>query len=254
MAVDIHKPEGNQFLKMLVHAPSGAGKTFFMGTAQLDERTSPMLVLDFEGGYGTLAGLDIDIAPIRSWDDYSEVYTHLLNGTTDDNGVDYSQYKSLGVDSISETHIFALLEILRVNGPSRKDGDLIEQGDYGKASVQMRRLLREFRDLPLHVIFTAQSKEIEESRVGKVKVPALSGQLAEEVPGMMDVVGYLARGEDDEGVEFREMLLQGYPKFRSKIRVPWEVEAPDSIEDPTVTKVLDVLGIEAPKAPRSRKK
>ena len=253
MAVQIHKPEDNQFLKMLIHAPSGHGKTYFLGTAALDARTSPMLVMDFEGGTSTLAGLDIDIAPIRSWEDYEEVYTNLLEGNEVD-GIDYSQYRSIGVDSISETHIFALLELLRVNGPQRKDPDLIEMGDYGRASVQMRRLLRSFRDLPMHVVFTSHSKEIEEPRVGKVKVPSMSGQLAEEVPGMMDVVGYLAKGEDEDGAEYRDLLLQGFPKFRSKVRVPWEVTAPDSIENATITDVLDVLGIAEPKASRAKKK
>src|SRR3990167_4195662 len=110
---------------MLIHAPSGHGKTYFLGTAALDARTSPMLVMDFEGGTSTLAGLDIDIAQIRSWEDYEEVYTNLLEGNEVD-GIDYSQYRSIGVDSISETHIFALLALLRVNGPQRKDPDLIE--------------------------------------------------------------------------------------------------------------------------------
>lgn len=232
MALQIQKPDQLRYLKALVHAPGGAGKTVLMGTAQLDERTSPFLVLDFEGGVESLSGLDVDVAPIRSWQDYNEVYELLNSGD--------HNYKGVGIDSISETHKFALLDILREQGPSRDDPELIEQRDYGKATVQMRKLLRSFRDLPMHVIFSAHTKEIEIAREGRVRVPDLAGQMAEEVAGLMSVVGYLAQFEED-GELHRTLLLHGFPKFRIKARTPWKVEAPEEIIDPTVTTLLDAL-------------
>jgi hypothetical protein len=115
----------------------------------------------------------------------------------------------------------------------------------------MRRLLREFRDLPLHVFYTAGSKEIEVRKEGKVRVPSMAGQLAEEVVHLPSVVGYLARGEDDDEGEYRTLLLQNYAGFRTKARVKWGAVAPDEIEDPTVEKLLDALEIPVP---RGRKK
>jgi phage nucleotide-binding protein len=248
----VAKPEELQKAKVLVFAPGGAGKTTFLGSAQDDPRTSPMLILDFEGGTGSLAGLDIDVVPIRTWDDYNEVFENLAEGNTDEEGVDYSKYKSIGIDSISETHTWALLDILDVEGASRRDPELLEQRDYGKASVQMRRLLRSFRDLPLHVFYTSNSKEVEMSRVGKVAVPSLAGQMAEEVVGLMDVVGYMAQSEDEDGNAVRMLLLQNYPKFRTKARTPWGVTPPDELEDPSITSLLDTLGYPAPDKPKTR--
>lgn len=232
MPLQIQKPDQLRFLKGLIHAPPGAGKTVLMGTAQLDERTSPFLVLDFEGGVESLSGLDIDVAPIRSWEDYNEVYELLASGD--------HNYKGCGIDSISETHKFALLDILRDQGPSRNDPQLLEQRDYGKATVQMRQLLRAFRDLPMHVIFSAHTKELEIPREGRVRVPDLAGQMAEEVAGLMSVVGYLAQFEE-EGELHRTLLLHGFQKFRIKARTPWGVEAPEEIIDPTMTSLLDAL-------------
>lgn len=245
MALEIAKPADRRFVKSLIFGPAGHGKTHLLGTAQEDERTSPMLLLDFEGGEETLAGLDIDVAPIRSWDDYNEAFELL----TDDD----CPYKSLGIDSISETHIWALLDRIAEKGDSRKEPDLIEMGDYGVVSTQMRRMLREFRDLPMHVFYTAGAKEIEVRKEGKVRVPSLAGAMAEEIVHLMSVVGYLAKGEED-GEEYRTLLLQNYAGFRTKARTRWGAVAPDEIEDPTVTALFDALEIPMPTKARGRKK
>lgn len=243
--MEIHNPKDNRYAKALIFAPAGAGKTVMLGTAQFDERTNPMLLLDFEGGSESLAGLDIDTIPIRSWDDYNEAYEALANGDVveyDGQEYDFSAYNSLGIDSISETHKFALLEILRKEGPKRNNPDLIEMGDYGTATTQMRRLLREFRDLPMHVFFVAHAKETEIPREGRVRVPDLAGQMAEEVAGLMSVAGYLAQFTDEEGDLRRTLLLHNDRKFRIKARTRWGVTAPEEIIDPTITDLLDALG------------
>jgi len=240
----ITKPESNRFLKCLIHAPSGAGKTRLIATANDDERTSPMLLIDYEGGTQSLVGRDIDIERIRSWEDYNRVYT-MLSGE--------HQYKSIGLDSISETHTFALLAQLVAGDRKRSIPDLLEQGDYGIALVQMRRLLRTFRDLPVHVFCTATSKSDIDPREGTVIKPALAGAFSDEVMGIFDVVAYLALSDipnpdTNENETHRVMVLKNYPKFRTKIRIPQELDAevPDEIVDPTVTSLMDILHFPMP--------
>lgn len=244
--MEIRKPSERRWAKCLIFAPAGAGKTVLLGTAQEDERTSPMLLLDFEGGTESLAGLDIDTIPIRAWEDYNDAFEAVTNGDViefEGTEYDFTKYKSLGIDSISETHKFALLEILRKEGPSRRNPDLIEQGDYGTASTQMRRLLREFRDLPMHVFFVAHAKETDIPREGRVRVPDLAGQMAEEVAGLVSVAGYLAQFNDaDTGDLRRTLILHGDRKFRTKARTRWGVQAPEEIVDPTIGRILDGLG------------
>lgn len=248
MALEITNPADTRFAKALIFSPPGHGKTHFLGTAQEDERTAPMLLLDFEGGEETLSGLDIDVAKIRSWDDYSEAYELLTSDSAD------NKYRSVGIDSASETHIWALLQIIKRKGPTRKEPDLIEQGDYGVAGTQMRRLLREFRDLPMHVFYTATTKEVDERGVGKVKVPALSGQMADEIVALMSIVGYLAiqpSESEDEAID-RILILQNYPGFRTKVRAAWKQIAPDEIENPSITSLMDALQINTRSQPSDR--
>lgn len=234
----IIKPGEAAYLRALIFGPFGSGKTHFLGTAQLDERTYPALYMNFDGGDSTLAGLDVDEVVVRTWDDFNEIYAELAKGT---------DYKTLLLDSLSETHIFALMEILAEVSNTR-DPDKLEIQDYGKASIQMRRLIRAFRDLPYHFIATSQDKTDKEARVGNVKKPALAGQMADEAPGLFDVCGYLAIGTetlpDKTTRDVRSLLLKNFAQFRVKTRTPWgqEDRVPDFIDNPSVTVLLDVLG------------
>jgi hypothetical protein len=102
--------------------------------------------------------------------------------------------------------------------------------------------LREFRDLDMHVFFVAHAKETDVPREGRVRLPDLAGQLAEEVSGLMSIAGYLAQYEEDDGELHRSLLLHSFPKFRIKARTRWGVSAPAEIIDPTIGKILDALG------------
>lgn len=235
---------GTRKIKAIIFGPQGHGKSHFLGTAVFDPRTSPIFILDFEGGAmdvleglpGGPEGPDWYLIPIRTWDDYNSAFERIEKN---EEGA-----KAVAIDSLSETHIFALMHLLDDKTIRRDDDSLLRQDDYGKAMVQLRRLTRSFRDLPLHVFYTAQSKQEIEPKEGMITVVNLSGKLATEIPGMMSVVGYLALSEDDEGKTQRVLLLQNYAKIRTKVRTPWGVEAPDEIEDPTVTDLLDSLKFE----------
>lgn len=236
------KPEDSSFAKALIHSPPGHGKTRLLGTAQEDPRTFPMAFLNFEAGESTLAGLDIDVFDIRDSRDYEDAYKDLRRPD--------APYNSVGVDSITETQISTLLEILDKDTVNRSDPDQLAQQDWGLVLVRMRRIVRQYvKSLPMHVFMTALSKDEIVPRVGTVKAPALQGQFASELPGIPDVVGYLALEEDGDSVK-RLLLLHGYPKFSVKVRAPWGTTVPNEIEDPTITKLLDALGFKG----TSRKK
>jgi AAA domain len=253
----VTRPGEGRLLKALLYGPSGHGKTTFAATAQLDRRTHPALLIDFEGGAQSLAGLDIDMVEVRSWANYDSVYRELASGKT--------PYRTLILDSISETGIFAQLDLLNDTSSNRRDPDLLEQRDWGKLGVKMRRLLRQFRDLPMHVIFTSLARESEEPRVGLVKRPALSGQASEDLVGMVHVAAYLAllAPKEEEFEDQRALLLKNYSKFRVKVRTKWgETDVPDEIIEGEerefatrgVSILLDTLGYAPePKATKKEK-
>lgn len=229
--------------KGLIFGPPKHGKTHFLGTATFDERTAPLFLLDFDGGVldvldGLPGGPNGPLWyhwPIHSWSDFNEGYAELESG----------EYKSFAIDSISETLTFAHMNILAEKGSTRSNPDLIQQDDYGTATVQLRRLVRQFRDLPIHGFYTAHHKDDVSPKEGTIILPNLTAKLAVEIPGLMSVVGYLALEEvtsDSGEVETqRVLLLKNYAKIRTGVRTKWGEEAPDEIEDPTVTKLLDAL-------------
>lgn len=232
MPLIARRPTEKRYVKALIHSPAGHGKTRFLGTAQLDERTYPMAFLNFESGDQTLVGLDVDVYDITSFADYQEAKRMLQARNT--------PYKSVGIDSVTETQVTGLMSILEKDA-RRADPDQLAQQDWGIILVQMRRFIRDFKFLPMHTFFTALSKDDVLPRVGQVKTPAVQGAFAAELPGIVDVVAYMALEEKEDGPH-RLLLLHSYPKFSVKCRTPWDtIDVPAEIEDPTVTKLLDAL-------------
>jgi hypothetical protein len=197
-----------------------------------------MLVVDFEGGTESLVGLDIDVARMRSWSDFYEVARMLKAGK--------HEYKSIGLDSLSEVNRFSMNTILEQEGPGRRDPDSLQLQDWGKIRTQVSRVARLFRDLEMHVFFTSHDQEITDPREGEIKVPSFIPQgLRVELPGMVDICAYLALSTrpNKEGEYARFLLLKNFPKYGVKARTPWNSEIPDMVEDPTVTTLFDALGI-----------
>lgn len=236
----ISTPDAVQKMNALVFGPPKQGKTTFVSTAQDDPRTSPILIIDWEGGVSAIADRsDIHVVRVRKWEDFAEIRTWLLSGD--------HPYRSVILDSISEAHISALMKLLDAD-KRRAIPDLLDPGDYGQALVQMRRLLRDFRDLPLHFFATALSKSDVDPQIGTILKPSLVGGLADEAPGIFDCVMYLATQDipSTTGMQTQRVLvLKGIPKFRTGIRLPRTVVAPDTIEDPTIGKFLDAVGMKS---------
>lgn len=234
MPLTARKPSEKKYAKVLVFSPPGHGKTHFLGTAQEDERTYPMAFLNFEGGDLTLAGLDIDIFDMHDMNDYKEAKRMLADPK--------SPYKSVGVDSVTETQVAGFLTILEKD-KTRGDADLMAQQDWGVSLVQMRRFIRDFKFLPKHTFFTALAKDDVVARVGQVKTPAVQGAFQFELPGVVDVVAYMALDETDKSTVERYLLLHSNPRFSVKTRTPWGVEVPAEIgPDPSISDLLDALG------------
>ena len=222
-----------QHLKILVYGYPGVGKTVFAATANDDKRTSPALLIDLEGGTLSIADKNIDVVRVTEFKQLSEVYQYLRNG---------SHYKTVIIDSLTEVQKLNMYEILQqaVAANPARDPDIPRIDEWGKSVEQMRRLVRYFRDLPMHVIITALAQEVRDERDGNITVkPALPGRLSDEVSGFLDIVGYLGVLEKAVGEEhrvIRQMLTRPMGKFIAKDR---SGKLDQFIEEPTVAKLLD---------------
>lgn len=235
----ILKPDEASYMKALIFGPGGYGKTTFLGTAQKDPRTSPMLLLDYEGNTESLRGLDIDIKPIRDWNDFNETLQYLRH--------EKHGYKSIGIDSLTEVNLWALNARVLERSATRGDDEQPELQDFGHVLTQMRRLIRVFRDLPMHVFYTAIDDTEPEPGEGNVKIPMMVGRMKREIGALMSVVGCLAIQEtqnpDKTLTKERVLLLHDIPRYRVKARTAWQAHdsVPEILSNPTVGRLLDVI-------------
>lgn len=188
-----------QYLNMLVYGEPGVGKTHLLGTAQDHKMTSPLLVIDIDGGITTLRHRkDIDVIQVRSVKQLIDAYRTLFNAIPSD-GKKFP-YGTVGIDTFSELQQLDLKEVMysfaKIN--DKIDPDVPDQRGYGKSGTHMRDLCRAFRDLPCNVIFNCHSATDRDNNMRLLQQIKLVGKLRVDIPGFMDIVGYYRMGDDGE--------------------------------------------------------
>jgi hypothetical protein len=196
-----------RYLNGMVFGEFGVGKTHFLGTAEDHPETSPLLILDVDGGVQTLRKRKgIDVIQIRSIQQFNQVYLDLLDSI--ENGELY--YKTIGIDTLTEFQSLDIGDIMeqRYQENPRLDKDIPDQYGWGKSSAHIRKMVRLLRDLPCNTIFTCHLAEIENSLKQKEYYPMLPGKLKKQVPGFLDFVGFMKSevGENDEIIRSMQFL------------------------------------------------
>jgi AAA domain len=149
-------------------------------------------------------------------------------------------YGCIVLDSLSEIQKLSMASIMagEVWRNPDVDPDIPSQRNWGKNINQIRRLVRQFRDLPVPTIFTALAQDDKDERTGRLlRKPALSGKLANEVAGFFDIVGYFYIKEV-QSQQTRFMLTGGAEGIVAKDR---SERLPPILESPTMKAVYDCI-------------
>lgn len=243
------KPLGGDtdWLRLLLIAESGWGKTVLAGTA--DTRTTAggmkalFLASDPEGSSSALyQGSTAEEWPVSSIDDMTEAYRYLRDGGGSDD------YQVVIIDSSGEVQKQIMQRVLEIevkNKPGR-DPDIPAIQDYQKAQLQFIRLVKQFNDLPMHVIWTAHPMRIEDPDGEIYYLPAIQGgrgDLAEQFKGYMKVAGYgvfqkVKKTGTDTVVQVRRLIVQPVGAYRGKDRTG---SLGPHIDNPTIPKMLDIV-------------
>lgn len=231
----IETGESEEFLNILIYGDSGIGKTVLSGSASAVPAMSPVLVLDIEGGTRSLAHRypDAKAVRIKNFDHLNKVYNDLRKMN--------HGFKTVVIDSLTEARAFGMYEIMRraLQTDPDRDPDLPGIGEWGKSSEQTKKLIRAFRDLPMHTIFVCLAKTDKDKKGRSLTSPMLPGKLGSEVAAFLDVVLYMYKKEDPDDETVKRYLLSQYTdEFVAKDRTD---ALPPVLEDPTMEKLFALL-------------
>lgn len=243
-APKVYKPTIDNFrLKALFFGSPGVGKTTLAVSANECEWMSPTLLVNVEGGTLVTIGRDSATWDFANFADLESLFNWLAYSKE-------NTYKTVIIDTLSELQAKNLEAIVgkaieRGNNAKRIDQDDIWQEDYQKSTQYMRRVVRRFRDLPLHVIFTCHDTVMTDGGNVDRVVPALTPKLRASVTGMVDVLGYLyvatveAEGSGEQKL-VRRLLVQPSGKYTAKDRTPGS-KLGVFIEDPTMSVIAEKI-------------
>lgn len=239
----IERPSEIEWLNFLIYGDSGAGKTTLAASASDVEEMSPVLLVDAEAGTLSIRKKyqGVDVIKLTHYGELVAIRDEIRKGTL--------PYKTVILDSITEMAKIGMDDIMvrAVQQATQKgeyrDPDLPTIGEWGKSTNQVRKLVRAFKLLPIHVIMTALA-QVDMKRPSKPTIkPDLSGKLADELPGQVDEVFYMYTKDNkvdgsEEVTTNRYILTDQHNNTFAKDR---STHLPKVITEPTMSVIYELI-------------
>jgi hypothetical protein len=194
-------------LKVLVHGPAGAGKTYLASTTGNHRST---IVLSAEAGLLSLREFEINAVEIGSLEDLRDAYSWIKDGCPQEDDSE-DGYQWIILDSISEIAEACLADMKA----KYKNG----MQAYGEMGETMMKMLKRFRDLPHHVVMTCKQGREQDASGMMMYGPLLPGKmLTQNVSYLFDEVLALRVGVDEDGKPTRTLQCQRDNQYDCKDR------------------------------------
>jgi hypothetical protein len=175
-------------MNWLIYGHMGAGKTVIAGKL-------PGKVLILANEQGTIAakrqGSKAKVWKIRRWEDLVKAYEWMAN-------LDVIPFDWVVIDSVTDMQYKCIRWIMRnvVAANPQRDLDIPAQGDHFKWQLSMKRMVADFNELPVNILWTAQEMVREDPEGEDIILPLIEGkdyQISSWVCAQMDLVGHLAQ-------------------------------------------------------------
>lgn len=269
-------PEADQWIKLLVYGGYGSGKTRLVGTAAAVPRMRDVLVISCEAGDLTLRTEQdalseedkgyIDTVRVKTYPQLARVHEFLrihcrFRDMPKEEGEPHlkaleaklfpqsdpkapaRRYFTAALDSVTEAETFSMYSLLSITDNTRLDEETQapEWAEYKKNNSQLLRLSRAMRDLPMNILMTAASSYIQNEAKQMIYQPALTGKLAKQIQGFMDVVGFMHVVPGENGARIHRMLAHPTPRVDAKCRFS-NFKQP-YWDNPTMQSILQSVGL-----------
>lgn len=195
---DLHSHQ----VKVMVYGQSGIGKTTLLGTLPESET----LIISAESGLLCLQDKSIDVVEAKNYEAVRAVFASLTKNE------DSGKYKFICIDSLTEISDL-LVKNLKAREEYKNPSNALKL--WGEFSETIIGLIKAFRDLPRHVVFTALSDDVNDGGI-ITKKPMISGNKAQQLmPSFFDEVFYISVNEDKQRVINTQPSHQFVAKDRS---------------------------------------
>lgn len=183
------------YFNCILYGKPGTGKTTCAATSP-----APILFLDCDQGLLALRGVPPEMAQrigLQPDETYFEPITSMADVLTQIQRVSRECAASPGwwgtvvLDNLTELQRVLLADLL-----SASDRSIPTIQDWGVILLRIQKIVRLIRNLPCHSVFIAHERE-DDFGIG----PALSGRIASELPGYVDLMARytLIEKEEDDG-------------------------------------------------------
>jgi hypothetical protein len=212
-------------VNMLIYGDPGVGKTLLCASSDAVPEMRRVLLIDVDGGALTARETfpNVDVLQVTTWGQLQLVYDDLFASST-------HGYQTVILDTATEAQKLSMVEVMKKavkraeeDGKDR-DEEVPSVREWGISSEQVRRIVRNFRNLPVNFLMTAHVAEDKDERTGLVKkAPDLPGKLKRQIAGFFDVVMYMYIREvkeegTDEAKELRLLMSAATSKITAKDR------------------------------------
>ncbi len=149
------------------------------------------------------------------------------------------EYRTVIIDSLTELEAYCFNQLLGITDTTRLDDETqsAEWSEYKKNHTMMQRVVRAFRDLPMHVIFTAAEQFQQDENKRYKFSPDLTGKLSKKIQGFMDMVGYLAIGRDGEKT-VRRLYVSPSPQGKYDAKHRYQAFKGEFFTNPSIQSIL----------------
>jgi hypothetical protein len=153
------------------------------------------------------------------------------------------RYFTCALDSLTEAETFSMYQLLAITDNTRLDEETqsAEWAEFKKNNTQMLRLVRALRDLPMNLLITAAASYVQNEAKQFIYQPALTGKLAKQVQGFMDVVGFMHVVPGENNTRIHRMLAHPTPRVDAKCRFS-NFKQP-YWDNPTMRSILESVGL-----------